>query len=1416
LCRVRRVSDNQEQDIGVIGGKVDFNALRDFAGVSMDARVVTVYDQTGGTNHLTQSIPGNQPVLQPQGPVRQLSSPQVLGGEVFSASSVHGSNPAEEAFDGQYGTASEGSGFWHSVFPIYDASGAYTGSVTTVVDGSSVAGEWLQIQFPQGILIDRFSISPRQDWELRVPDTCTLAGSNDGTIWTSIQRFTGVSGYQYQADTMFDVSPPEMYSHYRLIFEHLLSTDAYNGVQITQFKIWGVPLQDLDGSLRMMGGYLTPSSHPTNNSYVYQQGTTITELTQNTTQPVENPDLGAALLQTGAPVTGPYVLDGYRVEASSVRDSFYPWFAFNKDYGNQNAIWLSDDAPPVWLSITYPEPILCTRYSIRSRNLANYVRYPKAWTLQGLSIDGHWVILDERVETSWGANTRKDYIVSKSFPCSSYRLYITDVDIPSASPIPLAAISEWKLFTTPARPPLDTIYMLPGSVEENPNLGSAVLQSGAPLTGPYELDGYALNCSSYWGIDDSETTYRPAQAFNKTLINEYDAWYSGQNVNLPQWLSITYPTAVIIQRYSITSRDGYFTWVQPPHSWIVEGSNDGTVWDVIDTQDRVGSLLLPGWSTVEFNVSTSRMYTTYRITVTEALYRNTTTISTDNCGIAEWKLFTTPNPGLGKLLAKNTLATQSLPGQIRQRQQMPIQAVSYQDLMSLISVSRRDLVVNAGKTSIQDQSSGQEWNFGLSAALVLEDGVPCVDLTAGGLTLNGTGAMLGQEYTLVYYWKPLVGATTYRTLHRNNLDHLATVVPSVSSSKLGFWSSRDSVVVDTGYDAMIGVWQTLIVTSVGDSSTSSTGVGTFYVNDQNVGTVDHVGCGTQLKYIGASNDPDIDPANLRPPGHVAVAGVFNRTLSRKEITKVHRLLERWGQGQYTQQIPRSVGRSYSVRPIGVANGGNQVGVAGLYQYHIFTSNGTLDLVYAPELEVVVVGGGGAGGVRHGGGGGAGGLIQQILGILGRQQTNVIVGAGGVGGVTSPVTNDNSGENSEAFGLVAIGGGGSKVNSGNGLDGGSGGGSDNFTNTPGSGTHGQGNDGGFGSGSYPPGKSSYSGGGGGGAGTAGNNSVLNGSLAIAGHGGDGRTVFMTGSPMALAGGGGGGVASNGQSAGNGGLGGGGAGSKGTATASDGVPNTGGGGGGSGFDGSTNGANGSGGSGIVIVRYKKYVTPPRLQSIDFTDCILFLDAEESLSYSGSGGTWNDLMGRSHGTLGNSPSFLASSPKAFSFNGSNQYVDFQLSNPGGNWAHSVSVWFKHNDITYHPLFRIGVDATSRSSGFLLNGAGTNGHIFFNYGGAAGGNVYKNYTFNLNQWYHLVLTYNGTTLSTANKQVYINGVSQTLTGGSSAILDIPENAYLEVAKYSTGQPNFDGSVAQFGIWSRVLSPGEIQAMYDQFKGEY
>lgn len=244
-------------------------------------------------------------------------------------------------------------------------------------------------------------------------------------------------------------------------------------------------------------------------------------------------------------------------------------------------------------------------------------------------------------------------------------------------------------------------------------------------------------------------------------------------------------------------------------------------------------------------------------------------------------------------------------GQIRVPKQMPVQAVSYQDMVSLISVSRRDLVVNSGKTSITDQASGQEWDYGGSAGLVLEDGIPCLDLTAGALTLNGTGATMGQEYTLIYYWKPIVGPNIWRTLHRSdNVDHL--VIVNTGATDLGMFSNRNGNFRDTGYNITPGVWQTLIVTSIGDSPTSSTGTGTFFVNDENVGTVDRVGSGTQIKTISyVESDGD-----FQSPGYIAAAGIFNRILSRKEITKVHHLLEKWGKGQYVQNIPRSVGRSF--------------------------------------------------------------------------------------------------------------------------------------------------------------------------------------------------------------------------------------------------------------------------------------------------------------------------------------------------------------------------------------------------------------------------------------------------------------------------------------------------------------------------
>lgn len=60
--RVRRSSDDAEQDIAFSGTALDTSSLASFAG-SDSAYVVTWYDQSGGSNNFTQATKANQPLL---------------------------------------------------------------------------------------------------------------------------------------------------------------------------------------------------------------------------------------------------------------------------------------------------------------------------------------------------------------------------------------------------------------------------------------------------------------------------------------------------------------------------------------------------------------------------------------------------------------------------------------------------------------------------------------------------------------------------------------------------------------------------------------------------------------------------------------------------------------------------------------------------------------------------------------------------------------------------------------------------------------------------------------------------------------------------------------------------------------------------------------------------------------------------------------------------------------------------------------------------------------------------------------------------------------------------------------------------------------------------------------------------------
>ena len=304
----------------------------------------------------------------------------------------------------------------------------------------------------------------------------------------------------------------------------------------------------------------------------------------------------------------------------------------------------------------------------------------------------------------------------------------------------------------------------------------------------------------------------------------------------------------------------------------------------------------------------------------------------------------------------------------------------------------------------------------------------------------------------------------------------------------------------------------------------------------------------------------------------------------------------------------------------IASGGTESN-DGDYRVHTFTGPGTFVVsniaavcgATRNNVSYLVVGGGGSGGESNvaGAGAGAGGFREYRAPLSGcysvsplngnpggtsitvtAQNYSIAVGGGGAGGSTPGNANGNPGSVSTFDTVSSAGGGygGAYSNGGPGGSGGGGGGasppySGGSGNTP-STSPAQGQNGG-GGGSNP---STYANAGGGG-GATGTGESISGNYpggGPGGNGGTGATTSITGSSVAYAGGGGGAADNRGASrtGGDAGTGGGGQGGDSSRAPTSGTANTGGGGGGE--HGDSNPSNvaaaGSGGSGIVVIRYK----------------------------------------------------------------------------------------------------------------------------------------------------------------------------------------------------------------------------------------
>ena len=82
---------------------------------------------------------------------------------------------------------------------VYNASGVYTGSNSTVTSGVTVMGEWIQLQIPYFLYITSYQIHTNapgagaSPWNQYFTKSYYLCASNDGVTWTTIDNKTNVS-----------------------------------------------------------------------------------------------------------------------------------------------------------------------------------------------------------------------------------------------------------------------------------------------------------------------------------------------------------------------------------------------------------------------------------------------------------------------------------------------------------------------------------------------------------------------------------------------------------------------------------------------------------------------------------------------------------------------------------------------------------------------------------------------------------------------------------------------------------------------------------------------------------------------------------------------------------------------------------------------------------------------------------------------------------------------------------------------------------------------------------------------------------------------------------------------------------------------------------------------------------------------
>ena len=237
-------------------------------------------------------------------------------------------------------------------------------------------------------------------------------------------------------------------------------------------------------------------------------------------------------------------------------------------------------------------------------------------------------------------------------------------------------------------------------------------------------------------------------------------------------------------------------------------------------------------------------------------------------------------------------------------------------------------------------------------------------------------------------------------------------------------------------------------------------------------------------------------------------------------------------------------------------------------------------------------------------------------------------------------------------------------------------------------------------------------------------------------------------------------------------------------------------------------------------------PAINTLNTTNLLIELDANNASSYSGSGTTWTNLRssGSYSATLQNSPTFDGTN-KWFTFDGNNQIAQIAAAaaiNPIAGSSFTIQIWARVN--TASPSFTSGDGLISKQlgpsgdyDGYSLTLNKATGQVTLNMNGSSvNGNYSSSTGVYSNSWalYSIVVRFGGG----AGSPSYTYVSTRRVVTGNNTETGMPRQAPLQFPRgFQDSTFNFcPADVGAFYLYNTAVSQEDIIRNYDATKERY